>query len=262
MDIQAEKGYTRIADAILEKVARTKLNGTQFRILMIVWRSTYGWQKKEHELSLNYLSKATGINKRQIQRELNVLIELGIIIEKKAPTFNTGRVIGFNKNYVKSVQVANKDRGSELDTSTDVELDTPTGSELDYQNKELNKQLKDIDVYNHYISLDLVKHRVFTGDMQKAMKLARQELKCDNKFLTILLDRHKEKVKCNKGDKYDTKIRGIQEFFGQKKYQSKMLICSDYDDGIYEKPKTPTNEVNLIDTSQVEVYYANEETTK
>jgi len=140
MSPQLEQGYTRIADAILEKVAKTKLNGTQFRILMIVWRSTYGWQKKDHELSLSYLVKATEINKRQIQRELNNMIELGILTEVKAPTFNTSRVIGFNKNYVKSTQVSRRDTGDVLDTSTDGKLDTSTGGELDTQNKELNKQ--------------------------------------------------------------------------------------------------------------------------
>ena len=160
MSPQLEQGYTRIADAILEKVAKTKLNGTQFRILMIVWRSTYGWQKKEHELSEGFLSKATGIHKQQIKRELKKMIDDGILVIEKEATFTTGRVISFNKNYVNSIQVAKKIPVNKNDTPTGSELDTPTGSELDTQNKDINKQYKDIDVFNHYLSLGLVKHRL------------------------------------------------------------------------------------------------------
>ena len=168
MTPQLEDGYTRIADTILEKIAKTKLNGTQFRILMVVWRSTYGWQKKEHELSENYLSKATDIHKQQIKRELKTLIKLGIVTVKKEPTFNTGRVLAFNKNYINSTQVSKKIPPSELGTPTGSGLDTSTGSGLDTQNKELNKQIKESSfrsVYDYYLSLDLIGHKTYTEDM-------------------------------------------------------------------------------------------------
>jgi len=165
---QLENGYTRIADEILEKVATTKLNGTQLRILLIVWRSTYGWQKKEFELSESYLAKATGIHKQQIKRELKTLINMEIILVKKEATFTTGRILAFNKNYTVSTQVAKKIPHSELDTTTGSELDTPTGSGLDTQNKELNKQIKESSfrsVYDYYLSLDLIGHKTYTEDM-------------------------------------------------------------------------------------------------
>jgi len=156
MSPQLEDGYTRIADTILEKVAQTKLNGTQFRILMIVWRSTYGWQKKEHELSETFLSKATNIHKQQIKRELRTLIQSEILTVIKEPTFNTGRVIAFNKNYVNSTQVSKTIPPIELDTPTGSENDTPTGSGLDTQKRELNKQYKDtwkvVDYYKYICS--------------------------------------------------------------------------------------------------------------
>ena len=212
MGPQLEKGYTRIADAILEKVAKTKLNGTQFRILMIVWRSTYGWQKKEHSLSIGYLSKATDINNRQVQRELNKLIDMNILKEIKAPTFNTSRVIGFNKNYVSikqevsnKPQVANKLRGSELDVST--------GSELDVQNKELNKQYKDI--YDYYISMNLIKHKKYSTTISNGIKAAVKEY--DIETIKACIERHKKVVELtkNKG-KYKVIARGLDTFLTEK----------------------------------------------
>jgi len=142
MGPQLENGYTKIADAILENIAKSKLNGTQFRILMIVWRSTYGWNKKSYALSESYLSEATGMHKQQIKRELKEMIERGILIEVKAPTFNTSREIQFNKHYVESLEVTKKIPVNKLDTTTGSELGTSTGSELDTQKRDIKKQIK------------------------------------------------------------------------------------------------------------------------
>ncbi len=138
---QLENGYTKIADTILERIAQEKLNGTQLRILLIVWRSTYGWGKKSYSLSESYLSKATGIHKQQIKRELKSMINEGILIEVEKPSFNTARVIAFNKRYQKSLEVSNKVPVSESDTPTGSGLDTSTGTLLDTQNKHINKHI-------------------------------------------------------------------------------------------------------------------------
>ena len=55
-----ENGYSPIANEILEQLCRQNLNGTQFRIIMVVWRYTYGFSRKEHELSETFISKAIG----------------------------------------------------------------------------------------------------------------------------------------------------------------------------------------------------------
>jgi phage replication O-like protein O len=166
MTPQLENGFTRIADAVLENIAKAKLNGTQFRILMIVWRSTYGWNKKSYALSESYLAEATGIHKQQIKRELKSMLEMGILTETKAPTFNTPREIQFNKRYLDSSEVAKTIPHSELDTPTGSELDTSRGSGLDTQKRDIkrqsNKQYKEL--YFDYeplqkIFLEFIDHR-------------------------------------------------------------------------------------------------------
>ncbi|MDY0278881.1 MAG: replication protein [Acholeplasma sp.] len=100
MDIpQLENGYTRIANEILETIPKIGLNGTQYNILLVVFRYTYGFQRKNHELSLNFIAEATNSHKVLIQREVAKLIKMNILIEVSAPTFNKGRIIGFNKNH-------------------------------------------------------------------------------------------------------------------------------------------------------------------
>ena len=95
---QLEEGHTRIANEILEQSARVNLNGTQFKILLIVWRYTYGFNRKSHELSITFLAEAIGAHEKQTQRELKKLIDRGILIVVKTVK-NKNKVLSFEKNY-------------------------------------------------------------------------------------------------------------------------------------------------------------------
>ena len=47
----------------------------------------------------------------------------------------------------------------------------------------------------------------------------------------VLLDRHKRTVQETKNKPYPVKARPLHVFFGQKAYQSKHLICVEYEEG-------------------------------
>lgn len=98
-DVQLENGYTKIANEILENVVKVSLNGTQFRILLVVWRSTYGFHKTGHKLSLSYIAKAIGSSKTAVSREIGTLIKAKILVAEIEPSFICGRTISFNKDY-------------------------------------------------------------------------------------------------------------------------------------------------------------------
>ena len=117
MSPQVENGYTRIANELMEILAKLSLNGTQYKIILVVFRYTYGFQRKNHELSLTFISKATGSHKVVIQREVANLIKMNILTEISAPTFSKGRVIGFNKDY-SSWELTNQLTGNQLDNHT------------------------------------------------------------------------------------------------------------------------------------------------
>jgi phage replication O-like protein O len=109
---QLENGHTRVANEIIEHIIKEKLNGTQFRILLILWRYTYGFHRKKHRLSLTFIAEAIGGDKRQIQRDLKVLADRRIIfhtIERQE------RVIGFNKDYDEWTDEMNKIENQEPD---------------------------------------------------------------------------------------------------------------------------------------------------
>jgi len=91
--------FTRISNEILEVIPTFKFNGTQLRIILVILRYTYGFGRKEHELSVSFLSEATGIDKRWLRREVNNLIEKQVIKVVREATFSQPRILGFNKDY-------------------------------------------------------------------------------------------------------------------------------------------------------------------
>jgi phage replication O-like protein O len=95
---QIEKGHTRIANEIIEQISKTDLNGTQMRIIMVIWRYTYGFSRKEYEMALTYLAEAINSTKSHVVKELTTLIDRKIVsVVGIGP--RRGRILSFNKNY-------------------------------------------------------------------------------------------------------------------------------------------------------------------
>ncbi|KHF30139.1 Bacteriophage replication protein O [Anoxybacillus sp. BCO1] len=98
-DVQLEHGYTKIANEILEHLALTKLSPTQFRLILVIWRYTYGFNRKDHAMSLSFLAEATGVHKQRVKQELDKLIESNIVIVTEEGTNSKSRKLAFNKDY-------------------------------------------------------------------------------------------------------------------------------------------------------------------
>lgn len=90
-------GFTRVAHEVIEEVARHKFNGTQLRILLIVWRQTYGWRRKSAELSATFLATALQSDLRGVKKELNHLLDIKVLLVHRPAKGKYGRYIGFNK---------------------------------------------------------------------------------------------------------------------------------------------------------------------
>lgn len=98
-----KNGYTPIANELLEAVAACRLNGTQMRILLLLWRNSYGFHKDACALPLSYLVRATGANKSSVSRELSRLVKMRIVartVSESAKITGT-RCYRFLKDYTK-----------------------------------------------------------------------------------------------------------------------------------------------------------------
>jgi phage replication O-like protein O len=77
---QREDGHLDIANELADALARAPLNGTQFRLLWVVMRKTYGWQKTRDRISISQFVEATGLTKTMVARELRRLVERGYLL--------------------------------------------------------------------------------------------------------------------------------------------------------------------------------------
>ena len=97
---QKEDGYTPISNEIMEALAKTKISGEGRRILDVILRKTYGWDKKTDVISYGQIADLTGISRRSVIRTIKVLKMQKIITSDKAVT--RGSVsYGFQKDFEK-----------------------------------------------------------------------------------------------------------------------------------------------------------------
>lgn len=223
-NVQIENGYTRIANELLEVIFRTKLNATQLKILLCIIRYTYGFGRKEHELSLSFISKSTDISKRYISSELNKLIEMKVVLVAKEHTDTQSRKLKLNKNYETWVgcrtilQQANKTSTDEDVQDTTVEESFPTTVEESFHQeiKYLNKY-KEKDILNHWNDKGIVKHN-FTDVMLKHIKAVTKKyskediIKAIDNYYTVYSDKHYYYKHIWRLDKFLKQANGLPNF--------------------------------------------------
>lgn len=141
---QLENGFTRIANEIMEEILKIKFSATQLKILLVIWRYTYGFQRKKYYFSLSFLEEATNTSKRHIRTELKKLIEMKIITVEKEATFDKPRVLSFNKYHdtwilpqrMKTSSVDEKGVAQGMNTSLLQRMKTSSKKERSKETKE------------------------------------------------------------------------------------------------------------------------------
>ena len=66
MSPQLEDGFTRIANELLEALCRMPLGNSEGQIFLCILRKTYGWGKKQDDISISQIETATGISRRMV----------------------------------------------------------------------------------------------------------------------------------------------------------------------------------------------------
>jgi phage replication O-like protein O len=95
---QVEDGYTRIANEIMEALAKYRIPGEQMQCLVHIFRMTYGWHKKTAVISLNDFANATGMHRANVSRALKSLKSRNMIGVVKSDD-TSALSYSFNKKY-------------------------------------------------------------------------------------------------------------------------------------------------------------------
>ena len=76
---QVENGYTKIANEIIEALAKIRINGEARQMLDVIIRKTYGFNKKQDRISTSQFVEATGLPYYAIHKARHKLLKMGII---------------------------------------------------------------------------------------------------------------------------------------------------------------------------------------
>lgn len=78
-DVQLEHGYTRIANELLEALARAALPGRHFQVMLAMVRQLYGFNRSEDRIASSQIAAMTGLDVRNVRGVLADLVESGLL---------------------------------------------------------------------------------------------------------------------------------------------------------------------------------------
>ena len=258
---QKENGYTQISNEILEAVARFKLNGTQLRILLIIWRKSYGYRKSECEISLTYLSKAVGSTKNAVSREMSKLKALNIISEIEQPGKHQSKVYKFHKNYEdwgKEIVTNLNDKGLSNQITDNLETERQKVTESDNRgvtelgneglsnpvtegyrirqqgvtksdNKRLPNQITNKEIYKENIKENDKEKcgSAHAGDFENVILSKKDYEKAVSEMGKQFADRYIDKLSCHMaatGKTYQNHLAVLMKWFHEDKLSGKIQV--------------------------------------
>jgi phage replication O-like protein O len=95
---QLENGYFKISNELWQVIVKTKIPGEPRQIFDHIIRKTYGWRKKECEISYSQFESATNMPIRSVRRGINKLIEMNLISVRNN-AHSQGKIYSINKHY-------------------------------------------------------------------------------------------------------------------------------------------------------------------
>lgn len=117
-------GYVKIANELWQALIDYDLTAAQMKLIAVIIRETYGYNRKSKNLSVSYLAKAIHRDHRNTRRALIDLIDKKVVNEYGEYSARESREIGINKYYLEWV------RGGRNDPSERAEMTPLEGSKL------------------------------------------------------------------------------------------------------------------------------------
>lgn len=109
-----ENGFFKMSTELYRALSRTRISGEARQLLDAIICMTYGFHRKEVDLSTNYLSKITGLNKQSLYKARRKLKDRHIIrVSQKGDSLCL--TYSFQKNYTLWIETPKKETVSQKD---------------------------------------------------------------------------------------------------------------------------------------------------
>lgn len=93
---QLEDGHIRIANELFDVVWGLPFSHRQHKVIFAIIRKTYGYGKKEDDVSASQIGEFCRMSRTHVTSTLNQLAEMGVITKKPGAY---GSIVGINKHY-------------------------------------------------------------------------------------------------------------------------------------------------------------------
>ena len=90
---QLENGYTPIANELLEGILLAGLGSAEIKVMLVIFRQTYGWSRKEAEISTSFFERFTGLGRRHVVRAVKILLDRGLITRSHGTKMKYGQPV-------------------------------------------------------------------------------------------------------------------------------------------------------------------------
>lgn len=203
---QKENGYTPVANEIYDALAKFRIPGEVRQIFDFIVRKTYGFNKKEDNISNSQIAEATNLKKGNVSRGLSRLITHQIVI-KVDNNLHKGHTLRINKDYQQWISFViktdnkikpkkklskRKPKLSKLITPV-IKTDNKTLSELrDTKDKrQLKDNIQKTGEKLHFSTPKDLSEKFFKGVDDLAKKVESDEATHTKVFLTQLNEKYK-----------------------------------------------------------------------
>ena len=150
-----KNGYVRIANDLFEAIfIKAHLTQRQLIVISFIIRQTYGWQRKSHDLSYQFIANGTGIARRHVIVTVRELETAKIITIDRSQNRN---IIGINKDVsewqlvtksVTSRKNASDQFGQQLVTKSVTSTSDQIGDRK--KDRQLKTDERKTDSYEHF----------------------------------------------------------------------------------------------------------------
>lgn len=93
---QLEDGFTRIANELFEAILGFGFSGTEYAVVFAVIRKTYGYGKKEDDMSASQIGEMIGKHRNHVTVAINELVSKCVLTKRQG---SYGMILGLNKDY-------------------------------------------------------------------------------------------------------------------------------------------------------------------
>ena len=134
-----KNGYTKIANELIDQFCKYRLSGEEWKVLWVIIRKTYGFNKKMDMISLSQFSQATGITRQNAKRALKSLYSKKIIAVLKKE-YRSVVSYGIQKSYKEWKPVLKKEYSTQKRVQPVLNIDTLVYSKLSPTKETITKE--------------------------------------------------------------------------------------------------------------------------